>query len=132
MPVVAATLLKCGFRSSAAARETARETAREARVNGLGAFGPVSRHSILFGDVVFGAASTKLVHLHNFGDLGVRFRFDLPAKSQGHFSVEPAEARGSGQLRGILGPGARPDLGPSGGMGWARATPRLEMTWCCR
>ncbi|CAJ1447961.1 unnamed protein product [Effrenium voratum] len=51
----------------------------------------LSEHSILFGDVVFGAASTKLVHLHNFGDLGVKFRFDLPPKSQGHFSVEPAE-----------------------------------------
>ena len=50
------------------------------------------RHSLLFGDVVFGATSTKRVHLHNFGDLGVKFRFDVPTKLLNTFSVEPSEA----------------------------------------
>ncbi|CAE7771395.1 Hydin [Symbiodinium pilosum] len=51
----------------------------------------LSEHSLLFGDVVFDATSTKRVHLHNFGDLGVKFRFDTPPKLQNTFSVEPAE-----------------------------------------
>ena len=55
----------------------------------------VCRHSLLFGDVVFDATSTKRVHLHNFGDLGVKFRFDTPPKLQNTFSVEPAEAKGA-------------------------------------
>ena len=53
---------------------------------------PTCRHSLLFGDVVFGATSTKRVHLHNFGDLGVKFRFDMPPKLLNTFSVEPSEA----------------------------------------
>ncbi|CAE7461684.1 Hydin [Symbiodinium sp. CCMP2592] len=51
----------------------------------------LSEHSLLFGDVVFGATSTKRVHLHNFGDLGVKFRFDMPPKLLNTFSVEPSE-----------------------------------------
>ncbi|CAE7232354.1 Hydin [Symbiodinium sp. CCMP2456] len=51
----------------------------------------LSEHSLLFGDVVFGATSTKRVHLHNFGDLGVKFRFDVPTKLLNIFSVEPSE-----------------------------------------
>ncbi|CAK0825376.1 unnamed protein product [Prorocentrum cordatum] len=51
----------------------------------------LSEHSILFGDVVFDSASTRKMQLQNFGDLGVHFRWELPAKVAALFSVEPKE-----------------------------------------
>jgi len=51
----------------------------------------LSEHSVLFGDVVFHSTAVRKVHLHNFGDLGVKFRFEMPAKVAALFSVEPNE-----------------------------------------
>jgi hydrocephalus-inducing protein len=51
----------------------------------------LSEHSILFGDVVFQSTAVRKVHLHNFGDLGVKFRFEVPPKFAPFFSIEPSE-----------------------------------------
>jgi len=51
----------------------------------------LSEHSILFGSVVYQSTSVRKVHLHNYGDLGVKFRFEMPPKAAGAFSVEPNE-----------------------------------------
>jgi len=51
----------------------------------------LSEHSILFGDVVFQSTAVRKVHLHNFGDLGVKFRFEVPPKVAAFFSIEPSE-----------------------------------------
>jgi hydrocephalus-inducing protein len=51
----------------------------------------LSEHSILFGDVVYQSTAVRKVRLHNFGDLGVKFRFELPAKMAAQYSIEPAE-----------------------------------------
>jgi hypothetical protein len=51
----------------------------------------LSEHSVFFGDVVLGSAASRLVKLHNFGDLGSKFRFEMPARFQGVYSISPAE-----------------------------------------
>jgi len=51
----------------------------------------LSEHSVLFGDVVFQSTAVRKVHLHNFGDLGVKFRFEMPPKVAAFFSIEPSE-----------------------------------------
>eukprot|EP00397_Hematodinium_sp_SG-2012_P000030 GEMP01000030.1.p1 GENE.GEMP01000030.1~~GEMP01000030.1.p1 ORF type:complete len:4608 (+),score=1069.56 GEMP01000030.1:10-13833(+) len=51
----------------------------------------LSEHSLLFGSVVVNSTVQKAVHLHNFGDLGSKFRFDLPAKYNDVFTIEPGE-----------------------------------------
>lgn len=49
------------------------------------------RHSVFFGDVVVGSQATKPVRLHNFGDLGAKFRFEIGAKYSKIFSITPCE-----------------------------------------
>jgi len=49
----------------------------------------LSEHSLLFGDVVIGSTAFRKVHLHNFGDMGVKYRFDIPPKLAALFSAEP-------------------------------------------
>jgi len=51
----------------------------------------LSEHSILFGDVVFQSTGVRRIKLHNFGDLGVKFRFEVPPRAAPLFSVEPPE-----------------------------------------
>eukprot|EP00434_Breviolum_minutum_P007893 symbB.v1.2.006964.t2/scaffold348.1/size222345/3 len=51
----------------------------------------LSEHSVFFGDVVVGSQATKPVRLHNFGDLGAKFRFEIGAKYGKIFSVTPSE-----------------------------------------
>eukprot|EP00930_Biecheleria_cincta_P015308 TRINITY_DN12810_c0_g1_i1.p1 TRINITY_DN12810_c0_g1~~TRINITY_DN12810_c0_g1_i1.p1 ORF type:complete len:5041 (+),score=1000.88 TRINITY_DN12810_c0_g1_i1:126-15248(+) len=51
----------------------------------------LSEHSVFFGDVVVGSQATRMVRLHNFGDLGAKFRFEIPAKYAKIFSVSPSE-----------------------------------------
>eukprot|EP00928_Gymnodinium_smaydae_P044401 TRINITY_DN29620_c0_g4_i1.p1 TRINITY_DN29620_c0_g4~~TRINITY_DN29620_c0_g4_i1.p1 ORF type:complete len:3072 (+),score=826.41 TRINITY_DN29620_c0_g4_i1:896-10111(+) len=51
----------------------------------------LSEHSVLFGDVVYQSTVSRRVNLRNFGDLGVKFRFDLPPKLAALYSVEPSE-----------------------------------------
>eukprot|EP00913_Durusdinium_trenchii_P007825 g7344.t1 len=51
----------------------------------------LSEHSVFFGDVVVGSQATKAVRLHNFGDLGAKFRFEVGAKYSKIFSVTPSE-----------------------------------------
>jgi hydrocephalus-inducing protein len=51
----------------------------------------LSEHSVFFGDVVVGSEATRAVRLNNFGDLGAKFRFDVPAKYAKVFSVSPSE-----------------------------------------
>jgi hydrocephalus-inducing protein len=51
----------------------------------------LSEHSVLFGDVVYQSTAVRKVHLHNFGDLGVKFRFEMPPKVAQFFSIEPSE-----------------------------------------
>lgn len=51
----------------------------------------LSEHSVFFGDVVTGSQSSKIVHLRNFGDLGAKFRFDMPARYQGVYSISPMD-----------------------------------------
>eukprot|EP00931_Biecheleriopsis_adriatica_P045665 TRINITY_DN2614_c0_g1_i1.p1 TRINITY_DN2614_c0_g1~~TRINITY_DN2614_c0_g1_i1.p1 ORF type:complete len:5069 (-),score=1280.39 TRINITY_DN2614_c0_g1_i1:105-14627(-) len=51
----------------------------------------LSEHSVFFGDVVVGSQATRAVRLHNFGDLGAKFRFEVGAKYAKMFSVSPSE-----------------------------------------
>jgi len=51
----------------------------------------LSEHSVFFGDVVYKSKATRLVKLQNFGDLGAKFRFDVPPRVQGVYSISPAE-----------------------------------------
>ncbi|CAL1131731.1 unnamed protein product [Cladocopium goreaui] len=51
----------------------------------------LSEHSVFFGDVVVGSQATKPVRLHNFGDLGAKFRFEIGSKYGKIFSVTPSE-----------------------------------------
>ncbi|CAE7738994.1 Hydin, partial [Symbiodinium sp. CCMP2456] len=51
----------------------------------------LSEHSVFFGDVVVGSQATKPVRLHNFGDLGAKFRFEIGAKYSKIFSITPSE-----------------------------------------
>jgi len=50
----------------------------------------LSEHSLLFGDVVFQSTGMRHVKLHNFGDLGVKFRFEVPPRVSQLFSVSPS------------------------------------------
>jgi hypothetical protein len=51
----------------------------------------LSEHSIFFGDVVVGSQAVRVLRLHNFGDIGAKFRFEVPAKYGKIFIVSPAE-----------------------------------------
>jgi len=51
----------------------------------------LSEHSVFFGDVVVGSQATRAVRLHNFGDLGAKFKFEIGAKYAKIFSVSPSE-----------------------------------------
>jgi len=51
----------------------------------------LSEHSCFFGDVVVGSQSTRTVRLHNFGDLGAKFKFEMPARFGKIFSISPSE-----------------------------------------
>lgn len=51
----------------------------------------LSEHSLLFGDVVVQSVAVQKVRLHNFGDMGSKFRFEMPPKVAAMFSVEPKE-----------------------------------------
>jgi hydrocephalus-inducing protein len=51
----------------------------------------LSEHSVFFGDVIVGSQSQRTVRLHNFGDLGAKFRFEVPAKFAKVFSISPVE-----------------------------------------
>jgi hydrocephalus-inducing protein len=51
----------------------------------------LSEHSVFFGDVIVGSQSERPVRLHNFGDLGAKFRFEVPAKFAKIFSISPVE-----------------------------------------
>jgi len=51
----------------------------------------LSEHSLIFGAVVVNSTAQKSVHLHNFGDLGSKFRFEVPSKYMDYFSVHPRE-----------------------------------------
>jgi len=51
----------------------------------------LSEHSVLFGEVVFQSTAMRKVIMHNFGDLGVKFRFEMPPKVAAFFSIEPSE-----------------------------------------
>jgi hydrocephalus-inducing protein len=51
----------------------------------------LSEHSCFFGDVVVGSQSERVVRLHNFGDLGAKFKFELPARFGKIFSLSPSE-----------------------------------------
>eukprot|EP00933_Yihiella_yeosuensis_P077861 TRINITY_DN8880_c0_g1_i1.p1 TRINITY_DN8880_c0_g1~~TRINITY_DN8880_c0_g1_i1.p1 ORF type:complete len:1522 (-),score=340.36 TRINITY_DN8880_c0_g1_i1:161-4051(-) len=51
----------------------------------------LSEHSVFFGDVVVGSQATRGVRLHNFGDLGAKFRFEIPPKYSKIFSITPSE-----------------------------------------
>jgi len=51
----------------------------------------LSEHSVFFGDVVVGSQSSRLVKLHNFGDLGSKFHFEMPSRFQGLFSISPMD-----------------------------------------
>jgi len=46
---------------------------------------------VAFGDVVVGSQASRDVKLHNFGDLGAKFKFEVPARFSKIFSVSPAE-----------------------------------------
>lgn len=51
----------------------------------------LSEHSVFFGDVVSKSKATRLVKLQNFGDLGAKFRFDVPGRVAGVYSISPSE-----------------------------------------
>lgn len=40
----------------------------------------LSEHSILFPPVVVASRASERVHLHNFGDLGSKYKFEIPAR----------------------------------------------------
>jgi len=50
----------------------------------------LSEQSLLFGAVVLGSTATKKLHLHNFGDLGAKYGFEIPAKYRDIVTVAPA------------------------------------------
>lgn len=51
----------------------------------------LSEHSLLFGDVVVQSTALQKLRLHNYGDMGSKFRFEMPPKVANLFSVEPSE-----------------------------------------
>jgi len=51
----------------------------------------LSEHSCFFGDVVVGSQATRNVRLHNFGDLGSKFKFEMPSRFAKLFSITPSE-----------------------------------------
>ena len=50
----------------------------------------LSEHSILFPPVVVASRASEKVHLHNFGDLGSKYRFEIPGRFADIFVIEPA------------------------------------------
>eukprot|EP00928_Gymnodinium_smaydae_P017826 TRINITY_DN16808_c0_g5_i1.p1 TRINITY_DN16808_c0_g5~~TRINITY_DN16808_c0_g5_i1.p1 ORF type:complete len:709 (+),score=146.30 TRINITY_DN16808_c0_g5_i1:278-2404(+) len=51
----------------------------------------LSEHSVSFGDVIVGSQAQRSMRLHNFGDLGAKFRFEVPGIYSKVFSVAPSE-----------------------------------------
>jgi hydrocephalus-inducing protein len=51
----------------------------------------LSEHSVFFGDVVVGSQSARQVKLHNFGDLGSKFHFEVPGRYMGLFTISPMD-----------------------------------------
>jgi hydrocephalus-inducing protein len=51
----------------------------------------LSELCVFFSDVVVGSQASRVVKLHNFGDLGSKFRFEMPSRYQGVFTISPAE-----------------------------------------
>jgi hypothetical protein len=51
----------------------------------------LSEHSVFFGEVVLGSQAVRPVRLHNFGDIGAKFRFELPPRFRSVFSISPME-----------------------------------------
>ncbi|CAD7931174.1 unnamed protein product [Amoebophrya sp. A25] len=49
----------------------------------------LSEHSILFPPVVVQSRASEKVHLHNFGDLGSKYKFEIPARFQDIFFIKP-------------------------------------------
>eukprot|EP00929_Paragymnodinium_shiwhaense_P012789 TRINITY_DN120685_c0_g1_i1.p1 TRINITY_DN120685_c0_g1~~TRINITY_DN120685_c0_g1_i1.p1 ORF type:complete len:3365 (+),score=726.60 TRINITY_DN120685_c0_g1_i1:1028-10096(+) len=85
----------------------------------------LSEHSVLFGEVVYQSKAVRRLRMNNYGDLGVKYRFDLPPKLAALYSVEPAEgfvaAHGEVQLMLCFHPGRsgtsavdRPEKGDAG------------------
>jgi len=50
----------------------------------------LSEHSILFPAVVVGSKSFEKVHLHNFGDLGSKYKFEIPPRFADIFFIQPS------------------------------------------
>jgi hydrocephalus-inducing protein len=51
----------------------------------------LSEQSLFFGNVVVGSQASRSMRLHNFGDIGAKFRFEIPEKYSKVFSVSPCE-----------------------------------------
>ncbi|CAK0791292.1 unnamed protein product [Prorocentrum cordatum] len=51
----------------------------------------LSEQSLFFGNVVAGSQASRSMRLHNFGDIGAKFRFEVPEKYSTVFSVSPCE-----------------------------------------
>jgi len=49
----------------------------------------LSEHSIQFPPVVVGSKAFERVHLHNFGDLGSKYKFEIPEKFADIFFISP-------------------------------------------
>ncbi|CAD7939993.1 unnamed protein product [Amoebophrya sp. A120] len=49
----------------------------------------LSEHSVLFPPVVVQSRASEKVHLHNFGDLGSKYKFEIPARFQDIFFIKP-------------------------------------------
>merc|ERR1719326_540432 len=50
-----------------------------------------SVHSVVFGGVVERSTASRKVHIHNFGDLGSKFRFEIPASVKDIVRITPME-----------------------------------------
>ncbi|CAK0892221.1 unnamed protein product, partial [Prorocentrum cordatum] len=51
----------------------------------------LSEQSLFFGSVVVGSQASRSLRLHNFGDIGAKFRFEVPERYRQVFSVSPSE-----------------------------------------
>lgn len=51
----------------------------------------LSEQALMFGAVVLGSTATKKLHLHNFGDLGTKFQFEIPAKVRDVLTITPSD-----------------------------------------
>jgi hypothetical protein len=50
-----------------------------------------SEHAVVFGSVVVKSTASRKVNLHNFGDLGSKFRFEIPPSVKDIVSIVPME-----------------------------------------